>query len=115
MTNDSNIRIFVDNATAAACEMEFGNYYQERNLDSSIACYAEAYRMLPNDAARTALTDAYRARSADYENAGNMDAAIADARNAMDTSGAHEEFSFFYDMNLRYCRNGNTAAVAIAL
>ncbi len=71
--------------------------------------------MLPNDAARTALTDAYRARSSAYENAGNMDAVIADARNAMDTSGAHEEFSFFYDMNLRYCRNGNTAAVAIAL
>lgn len=115
MTADGNIRIAVDNTTAAACEMTFGNYYKETNLDSSVACYSEAYRLLPNDETRVALTDAYRMRSAAYENAGNMDAAIADARNAMDTSGLAEDFTFFYNVNLRYCKNGNDAATAIAL
>lgn len=115
MTADENIRIAVDNTIAAVCEMEFGNYYQETDLDASVACYAEAYRLLPNDDTRAALTDAYRMRSTAYENAGNMDAAIADAMSAMDTSGAAEEFTFFYDLNLRYCKNGNDAATAISL
>ena len=115
MTADANIRIAVDNSTAATCEMKFGNYYKETNLDSSVACYFEAYRLLPNDDTREALTDAYRMRSNAYENAGNMDAAIADARSAMDTSGAAEEFTFFYNVNLRYCKNGNDAGTAIAL
>lgn len=100
MTGDGNIRIAVDNTTAAACEMKFGNYYKETNLDSSVACYSEAYRLLPNDDTRAALTDAYCMRSTAYENAGNMDAAIADARSAMDTSGAAEEFTFFYNVIL---------------
>ena len=115
MTADGNIRIAVDNTTAAACEMTFGNYYKETNLDSSVACYAEAYRLLPNDETRAALTDAYRMRSTAYENAGKMDEAIADARNAMDTSGLAEDFTFFYDVNLRYCKNGNDSTTAIAL
>lgn len=115
MTSDDNTRIAVDNTIAAVCEMKFGNYYKETNLDSSVACYSEAYRLLPNDETRAALTDAFCMRSTAYENAGNMDAAIADARSAMDTSGAAEEFTFFYNVNLRYCKNGNDAATAIAL
>ena len=115
MTADGNIRIAVDNATAGACEMMFGNSYKETNLDSSVACYSEAYRLLPNDETRAALTDAYRMRSTAYENAGNTDAAIADARRAMDTSGTAEDFTFFYDVNLRYCKNGNNTSTAIVL
>lgn len=115
MTADGNVRIAVDNDTAAACEMTFGNLYKETDLDSSVACFAEAYRLLPNDKTRAALTEAYHSRSISYENAGNMEAAIADAKNAMDTSGADEDFTFFYDVNLRYCKNGNDVATAIAL
>ena len=115
MTADSNVRIAIDNDTAAACEMTFGNLYKETNLDSSVACFSEAYRLLPNDETRAALADAYRMRSASYENAGNMEAAIADARNAMETSGTADDFTFFYDVNLRYCKNGNSAKTAIAL
>lgn len=115
MTTDGNVRIAVDNTTAAACEMTFGNYYKETNLDSSVACYFEAYRLLPNGETRAALTDVYRMRSSAYENAGKMGEAIADARSAMDTSGLAEDFTFFYDVNLRYCKNGNDAATAIAL
>lgn len=115
MTDDGNVRTAVDNTTVAACEMTFGNYYKETDLDSSVACYAEAYRLMPNDETRAALTAAYRMRSNANENAGNMDAAIADARSAMDTSGAAGDFTFFYQANLRYCRNGHDAATAIAL
>lgn len=115
MTADSNVRIAVDNETAAACEITFGSRYRETDLDSAVACFSEAYRLLPNDETRAALTAAYRMRSTSYENAGNMDAAIADARNAMETSNAADEFTFFYDVNLRNCKNGNNAATAIAM
>ena len=115
MTTDGNVRIAVDNAIAAACEMTFGNHYKETNLDSSVACFSEAYRLLPNDETRAALTAAYRIRSTSFENAGNMDAAIADARNAMVTSAAEEDFVFFYDVNLRHCKNGHDAATAISM
>lgn len=113
MTADSNVRIAVDNDTAAACEITFGNRYRETDLDSAVACFSEAYRLLPNDETRAALTAAYRMRSTSYENAGNMAAAIADARNAMETSNAADEFTFFYYINLRNCKNGNNAATAI--
>lgn len=113
MTSDSNVRIAVDNNTAAACEMTFGNRYWETDMDSAVACFSEAYRLFPNEETRAALTGAYRMRSTSYENAGNMDAAIADARNAMETSNAADEFTFFYELNLRNCKNGNNAATAI--
>lgn len=115
MTSDDNVQITVDNATAAICETAFGNLYKETNLDSSIVCFSEAYRLLPNDETRATLAAAYRMRSASHENAGNMDAAIADAKSAMDISGAAEDFTFLYDINLRYCKNGNDAATAIAM
>lgn len=115
MTQDGNVRIAVDNATLVACGMAFGARYEETEPDYAIACYTEAYRLLPDDAIRAALAGAYRRRATDRENAGQMDAAIADARSAMETSGAAEDFTFFYDMNLRACRNGNDAATAITL
>lgn len=48
---------------------------------------------------------AYRIRSADHENAGNMDAAIADAKSVMDISGTAKDFAFFYDALLRSKEN----------
>ena len=115
MTVDSNVRMAVDNDTAAACEMVFGNQYKDTNVNASVACFAEAYRLLPNDDARSALTAAYQLRSASNENAGDMDAAIADARSAMETAGSADAFTFFYDINLRNCKNGHDAATAIAM
>lgn len=115
MTEDGNVRIAVDNEIAASCEMTFGNKYKETDANSSVACFAEAYRLLPNDDTRSSLTAAYQLRSTTYENAGDMDAAIADARNAMEVAGTTEAFGFFYDVNLRNCKNGHDAATAIAM
>ena len=115
MTDEGNARIAVDNETAAACGMRFGDQFKESDPDAAVACYSEAYRLLPGDETRGALTAAYRLRSADRENAGDMDAAIADARRAMETSGAADDFTFFYDVNLRNCKNGRDAASAIGL
>lgn len=115
MTVDGNTRISVDNDTAASCGIVFGEKYKDTDLNTAVAAYAEAYRLLPNDDTRSALTAAYRLRSASFENAGNMGAAISDARSAMETSGAIEDFTFFYDVNLRNCKNGHDAATAIAM
>lgn len=115
MTDDGNTRISVDNDTAAACQMHFGEGYKDNNLDAAVACFSEAYQMLPNDETRAALTAAYRLRSTSNENADDMEAAISDARSAMETSGAAEDFSFFYEVNLRNCKNGHDAATAIAM
>lgn len=115
MTANGNVRMAVDNETAAACQMRFGGDYQKADPDAAVACYSEAYRLLPDDETRAALTGAYRLRAQNRENAGDMEAALADARSAMETSGAAEDFSFFYEMNLRRCKNGHDAAAAIAL
>lgn len=115
MTADSNVRMAVDNETAASCELVFGNQYKDNDVNTSVACFAEAYRLLPNDDTRSALTAAYQLRSAGYENAGDMNAAIADARSAMETAGTAASFTFFYDINLRNCKNGHDAAAAIAM
>lgn len=115
MTADGNTRMSVDNDTVAACEMTFGTRYQDTDVDAAVACFSEAYRLLPNDDTRAALTAAYQLRSASRENAGNMDDAIADARNAMETAGTAEAFTFFYDINLRNCKNGHDAATTIAM
>lgn len=115
MASNGNVRMAVDNNITAACEMAFGDAYKDKDINVSVACYAEAYGMLPNDETRTSLTEAYRLRSINNENAGDMDAAIADARNAMETSGATDDFTFFYDVNLRNCKNGHDAATAIAM
>jgi len=114
MTDNANVRIAVDNNVSASCAMTFGDTYKETDVSASVACFEEAYRLLPNDETRAALTTAYRVRSTYHENAGDMDAAILDARNAMETSGSAEDFTFFYDVNLRYCKNGNDAATAIS-
>lgn len=115
MTGDRNARMAVDNDTAAACAMHFGEQYEDSDLDASVACFAEAYQLLPNDETRAALSAAYRLRSTSRENAGDMEGAIADAGSAMETSGASDDFSFYYDVNLRNCKNGHDAATAIEL
>lgn len=115
MTADSNVRMAVDNATAAACETVFGNKYKETNIDTSVACFWEAYRLAPNEDTREALTSAYQLRSISYENAGDMNAAIANARSAMETAGTSDAFIFFYDINLRNCKNGHDTATAISM
>ena len=115
MSADSNVRMSVDNETAAACEMTFGNQFKDTDVSTSVACFSEAYRLLSNDDTRAALTAAYQLRSASFENAGNMDAAIADARSAMETAGTADSFTFFYDLNLRNCKNGHDAATAITM
>ena len=115
MTSDSNIRMAVENEIAAACGIHFGNSFKETDIGSSIACFAEAYRLLPNNETRAALTAAYRLRSSSYENAGDMAAALADARRAMEISGDASDFTFFYDVNLRNCKNGRDAATALTM
>lgn len=115
MTADSNVRMAVDNDTAAACETVFGNKYKDTDVNASVACFSEAYRLLPNDETRSALTAAYQLRSTSYENAGDIEAAIADARSAMETAGTTDAFTFFYNVNLRNCKNGHDAATAIAM
>ena len=49
MTADSNVRLAVDNPTAAACAMTFGGLYRETDPDAAVACFSEAYRLLPAD------------------------------------------------------------------
>lgn len=115
MTADSNVRMAVDNETVSGCEMTFGNMYKDTDVNASVACFSEAYRLLPNDEARSSLTAAYQLRSAIYENIGDMDASIEDARSAMETAGTADAFTFFYDVNLRNCKNGHDAATAIAM
>lgn len=115
MTLDGNARMAVDNDTASACAMAFGNEYKDIDIAASVACFSEAYRLLPNDETRAALVLAYQQRSASYENAGDMNAAIDDARNAMETDGTADAFAFFYEVNLRNCKNGHDAATAIAM
>lgn len=115
MTADSNVPVAVDNDVISACEMAFGNGYLNTDADASVACFAEAHRLSPSEETRSALTNAYQLRSAGYENAGAMDAAIADAKSAMETAGTEDAFRFFYDINLRNCKNGHDAATAIAL
>lgn len=115
MSSDSNVPIAIDNSTAAACEMVFGNQYKDTDVTASVRCFSEAYRLLPDDESRFALAFAYQLRSASYENASDMTAAIADARRAMETAGTAEAFAFFYDINLRNCKNGHDTATAIAM
>ena len=115
MAADGNVRMAVDNAVAAACQTAFGDQYQNTDADAAVACYAEAYRLLPNDETRSALTAAYQLRSDSHENAGDMTAAIADARSAMETAGTAEAFTFFYNVSLRNCKNGHDAETAIAM
>jgi hypothetical protein len=115
MTADGNVRMAVDNDVASRCEMAFGNQYMDTDVNASVACFSEAYRLSPGEDARAALTAAYQLRSASHENAGDMDAAIADARSAMETAGTADAFTFFYDINLRYCKSGHDAATAIAM
>ena len=115
MTGENSIRMAVDNATASSCAMVFGNKHKDTDISAAVACFAEAYRLLPNEDTRSALTSAYQLRSASFENAGDMSAAIADALSAMETAGTAEAFTFFYDVNLRHCKNGHDAATAIAM
>lgn len=115
MTADSNTRMAVENDVASACVMTFGKQYKDTDVNASVACFAEAYRLSPTDETRAALTAAYQLRSTSNENAGDMDAAIADARSAMETAGTTDSFTFFYDVNLRNCKNGHDAATAIAM
>ena len=115
MTADGNTRMAVENDVASACEMDFGNQYKDTDVNASVACFSEAYRLSPTDETRAALTAAYQLRSTSNENAGDMDAAIADARSAMETAGTADAFTFFYDANLRNCKNGHDAATAIAM
>ena len=115
MTADSNVRMAVENDVASACEMTFGNQYKDTDVDASVACFAEAYRLSPANETRAALTTAFQLRSSSNENAGDMDAAIADARSAMETAGTEDAFTFFYDVNLRNCKNGHDSAAAIEM
>ena len=115
MTADSNTRMAVDNDIISACEMVFGNQYKNTDIHASVTCFSEAYRLSPNTDTRSALTSAYQLRSASCENAGDMPAAIADAKNALDTAGTSDAFTFYYDVNLRYCKNDHDTAVAIAM
>lgn len=115
MTADSNTRMAVENDVSSACAMTFGNQYKDTDVNASVACFAEAYRLSPTDETRAALTAAYQLRSTSNENAGDMDAAIADARSAMETAETVDAFTFFYDVNLRNCKNGHDIATAIAM
>ena len=115
MTEDGNLPLSVSHEVLADCGLRFAQSCRETDPDTAVACCAEAWRLLPNEETRAALTEAYRMRSARHEQAGDMAAAIADARGAMETSGAQEDFALFYEVNLRSCVNGNDAATAIAL
>lgn len=115
MTADSNTRMAVENDVASVCAMTFGNQYKDTDVSASVACFTEAYRLSPTDETRAALSAAYQLHSTSNENAGDMDAAIADARSAMETAGTADVFTFFYDVNLRNCKNGHDAATAIAM
>lgn len=115
MAGDGNSSVASDNATLAKCEQHFGNGYVDNDIDKAIACFNEAYRLDPQEDHRSALSAAYRQRSAERENSGEMEAAIEDAHSALDTSGSADDFSFYYDLNLRNCKSGNDAATAVAM
>jgi len=115
MTADSNVPIKADSSAVASCAMTFAGLFAETDPDASVACYAEAYRLLPNDETRLALSNAYRSRSIAYENAGDMVNAIADARSALEISNSTEDFSYYYEVSLRNCKNENDTAAAIRM
>lgn len=115
MTADGNSRIAVDNKTASTCGMRFGEQYKESSINVSVACFEEAYRIMPSDTTREALTESYHLRALSSENTDDMVAAIEDARNALETTGLSSEFDFFYDMNLRYCKNGRDGEATITM
>lgn len=115
MTIDGNILVSVDNDTISKCVLSFGNRIQENDLDAAIACFAEAYRLLPSNETRSVLSAAYQDRAILHENNNDMDAAIADARNALDVSGTSDNFRFFYEINLRHCTSSKDTKAAIAL
>lgn len=115
MSADRNIQITIDNATAAACEMAFGTQYKNTDVSASIQCFSEAHRLRPDDESRFALASAYQLRSASYEGLADMEAAISDARSAMETAGTAEAFTFFYDINLRNCKIGHDTLTDIKL
>ena len=115
MAQTDNVKMAIDNSTTANCAMYFGNQYKETNLDHAIACFSEAHRLMPTDETRTALSSAYHKRALARENAGTMQEAILDAQKAMKVLGTEDTFTFYYDMNLRYCKNGNDLAAAITM
>lgn len=115
MTDSANVRMAVDNATAAACETAFGHRLIATDPTAAVQCFVQAYLLSPNDATRTDLAGAYRTRALHNENEGHAEDALADARSALDTSGAAEDFDFFYDINLRICRTGRSALDAVVL
>ncbi|MBQ7851012.1 MAG: hypothetical protein IJ343_14905 [Clostridia bacterium] len=115
MVNGGNTRIAVTDDVMADQATLFGDAYRDVDPAAALACYQEAYRRRPDDASRAALTAAYRSRAILNENDGDMTAAIADARSAMEVSGAQAEFNLFYEMNLRFCQNGRDTQSALAL
>lgn len=115
MTADGNTPFALDNGAMAACYMQFGQQLSDSNPDAALNCYARANSLAPGDDTRAALSGAYRQRATAHENAGDWDAAVADARSALEVSASADDFSFFYELNLRRCRNGQTSAGAIAL
>lgn len=115
MTKNQNVRIAVDNASAAASLLRFNEQLVDANPDGAVACSEEAYRLQADDAARTALTTARRKRAALRVDAGDIPGAIEDARRAMEVSGAQAEFDYFYDLSLGHCRNGNDTQTALSL
>ena len=60
MSADSNLLIPVDEPVQADCLLEFGNEYKENDISLAAACYEEAYRMVPNDASRSAAEETTR-------------------------------------------------------
>ena len=115
MSGDRNTRMAVSNEILSACALRFGERFSESDENAAVACYAEAYRLLPSEENAAALAAAYRVRAAACETAGDVENALTDAKNAVTLSQSAEDFAYYYDMRLRYCKNGRDTAEAISL
>ena len=70
MTTDGNVQIGMDDSEAAACALAFGMACEETSPLDAVACYEQAYRLMPEKEQLSRLTKALRKVIADWEKLG---------------------------------------------
>lgn len=114
MQKDGNVRITLSDAERAACLLAFGGMYDGRDAEQALACYQQAYNLHQNEDTRLKVAQAYQARAVAYENAGDYEAALADAAYASNALGDADALDFYYQMTLRGCQAEADLQQAIA-
>lgn len=107
MDETGNAQINITSDTNADLLVGFGNDYADESLDKALACYLEALRFRPDKQIKSLIAGVYRKRS---ERSNTLEAALADAKQAVIFSEQKEDFVYYYEIMHNSCMNEvNTA------